>query len=168
MADTEIPTFERAKATLAIIEPMIAHEFAQIGNRMTWLTISQSFLFAAYATVATDPSRMQVTSITLTTKMLLLLIPFVGLVFSAVVAFSVYAAKSVLEKLIAVRGEMILQINKCTSENDAAFLLPLVGGKRQRNPGELSWTVFLGDLPVFVLPWAMVVMWLAAVAVRLI
>lgn len=157
---------------LTAVETMIGHELSLVGNRMTWFAISQSFLFGAYATIATDPVRMKIFDTTnttreygeFTTKLVLFFIPVVGALFAIAARCSVAADGRVLDELTTMRGSVTRRMN--TYISDATLAIPIVGDKDQR-PKSLKTTIRDGELPLWLLPWGMAIVWVTMLVIRL-
>jgi hypothetical protein len=168
--------FDSLRDVLGYVETLHAHELGFIGSRMTWFAIAESFLFGAYATIATDPVRLRAAeaariatatthpAVSTTTSFLLLALPVVGLAFAVVAWISVRAAGRVLTELDRFRGDLLLQCN-------AQFLaqgrqpIPVVGDAAQRHAYQsrgkrpLAGTNWQGRLPQWVLPLLMAAVW---------
>ena len=158
------------RTTLERVEAMVSLESSLIGSRMTWFAISQSFLFGSYATIATDPSRLerlarvaaatQPVAGSVTMRLLLFSLPIVGIAFAVSAFLSVVAAARVLEALDLTRGNLIERFNRAL-ERCGYDRVPVLGSPRQRDaysPG-LGRTIHLGRAPQWVLPWVMIIVW---------
>jgi len=64
------------------------HEDNLINQRLTWLLITQTLLFAGYANIIVKPKE----DITLLTDLILLIMPIFGVLFSNIIRISVNAA----------------------------------------------------------------------------
>ena len=120
--------FDVISQNLAQVERMVAHELGLIGVRMSWFTISQSFLFAAYATIVSSrlfifadaapislQSSFSQSLVAILASLLSLCIPAVGWLFATVAHKSVQAAANVLESLDPCRGKYLIQLNELLS-----------------------------------------------------
>jgi hypothetical protein len=173
LSTDERPRVALPHEILALVETMIGHEFALIGNRMTWLSISQSFLFGAYASIATDPHREGVfRSLTssresgdFTADLILFLVPVVGALFAFAARRGVSAAQKVLEDLMECRGALTEKINFGIDRRELKGI-PILGISSQR-PKHLQSTVVSGDLPLVLLPWGMGLIWATVLLIRL-
>jgi hypothetical protein len=158
---------------LSSVETMVGHELSLVGNRMTWFAISQSFLFGAYATIATDPVRMKIFDAAnttrefgeFTTKLVLFFVPVVGALFAFAARRSVAAAGRVLDDLMTSRGSLINGINAILKECSVTEI-PVIGDVDQRSKA-LKTTIRDGELPLWLLPWGMAVVWLTMLLIRL-
>jgi hypothetical protein len=173
-----LPTNDQEKLiplrqNLLAVETMIGHELSLIGNRVIWFAISQSFLFGAYATIATDPTRNTIYEATDTTrqfgeftiKLVLFMVPVVGALFAFAARRSVAAAGRVLDELMTSRGSLLTSIN--TELNQYSIPdLPVVGDAEQR-PKSLRSTIRDGELPLWLLPWGMGIVWVLMLFIRL-
>ncbi|MFN6399001.1 MAG: hypothetical protein ACK449_03815 [Planctomycetota bacterium] len=157
------------------IEALASHEYALIGNRMVWFAISQSFLFGSYATIATDSIRLTSMFVNqpsgapgaLTGRLLLLVVPLVGLLFAYAALRSVGAASDVLKVLDPARGKILTQANEILLRY-GFDPLPVIGNSNQRKSFDtrLGTTIFRGNFPQWVLPSSMIVVWLGTVVIR--
>lgn len=157
------------------IEALVSHEYALIGNRMVWFAISQSFLFGSYATIATDGIRLASVFVNqppgapgaITVRLLLLVVPLVGLLFAYAALRSVRAASDVLEVLDPARGKILSQANEILLRY-GFDPLPVIGDSMQRNSFDtrLGTTIRRGNFPQWLLPSSMIVVWLVTVAIR--
>jgi hypothetical protein len=77
-------------AKLNLIASEIKHEDDLIGQRTTWLVISQSFLFGTFVAVVSLGGGTSMAAAL--AKLLIVVIPFVGVLLPVVVLFAVYAA----------------------------------------------------------------------------
>jgi hypothetical protein len=164
---------------LRYLETVYGHELALIGNRMTWFAITQSFLFGAYATIATDPARLDrafrattssdpLVGVT-TINVLLLVMPVLGIAIALAAFFSVRAAGTVRAHLGAARGDLQKQLNEALKANGLRQI-PVIGTREQRieyGGPEFGRTIFFGRLPEWVLPFAMIAVWTVALGLRL-
>jgi hypothetical protein len=161
------------RTTLERVEAMVGHELGLIGTRMTWFAISQSFLFGAYATIATDPARLerlaraaaatQPVAGAITVRFLLFALPIVGIFFAVAAYLSVQAAERVLRHLDHSRGRLIERLNRALSRNGYETI-PVLGTPTQRDAYSRGFgrTSAFGRVPQWMLPWIMVVVWLLA------
>ncbi len=177
------PDLPTLRENLAAVETMISHELTLIGSRMSWFAISESFLFGAYATVATDPNRLKELFVSAagagtqppiaqaTIGFLLLALPIGGMCFAMAAWFSVLAATLVLRTLNQCRGNLLLQINE-QLEPAGYPPLPVMGTAhqralfaRRRGIWGFGSTSLLGQAPQHILPWMMTAMWVVALLV---
>lgn len=175
-AQSESNQVQAVRENLSATEAMVAHELSLVGNRMTWFAISQSFLFGAYATIATDPKRLQLLDPKrteqlpgeFTTFLILLSIPLVGLLFAFAAFQSVRAAGRVLDELMTCRGKCLRLINDSTGSTNIPTI-PVIGTYEDRRDYSkaLANTIKHGELPLWLLPWAMGLIWIAVLAIRI-
>jgi hypothetical protein len=139
--------FDRLKR----IDEQIRMEYDLMGQRMSWMVISQSFLFSAIALTANssvDPSMRKVI------ELLRLLIPFVGILTCLFAIASIFAARSVINRLKNLRDSLedalYLQNNQ-----DKFYKL----GVRQN-----EWQHSFGNFPTSFLPFTLVSIWLMILA----
>lgn len=152
------PEPEKLFALMSHNETKLGHEFALIGQRLTWLSISESFLFGGFASsVATVSSSAHPMSAPLTT--LLMLLPVLGLLLALSVGIGIRAAIVVTRELQVVRGR--LEAQAITQYGDAWVLR--LGDPRDR--GRLHWTLLAGDLPAQAVPLLMSVAWIVLIVV---
>lgn len=91
-------------ARLNMIAAEIRHEHELIGQRMTWLVISQSFLFGTFATLIGQRSVAGAVKGTL--RLLLVLTPLVGVLLPVVVLMAVGAATYAISQWRAERDRI--------------------------------------------------------------
>ncbi len=161
---------------LSATEVMVGHELSLIGNRMTWFAISQSFLFGAYATIATDPARLRLLDPKrseqlpgeFTTFLILVSIPLVGLLFAFAAFKSVGAAGRVLDELMTQRGKYLKLINESARSANTPSI-PVIGTSQDRleYSKALLNTIRDGELPLWLLPFGMGLIWVAVLGIRI-
>jgi len=83
-------------AKLSLIASEIKHEDDLISQRTTWLVISQSFLFGTF--VAVLGLKTEAGLAAAFTKLLVVVIPFVGVLLPIVVLLALYAAGSAIRQ----------------------------------------------------------------------
>lgn len=140
-------------ALAALVESRVAHEVNFIGNRMTWLVVSESFLFTAFATILTVPNAQ----VTATARCLAISLPVLGVSIAAIVWPSVLAATKVMHALTQTRGTIDKQIKRLAIPNWISL------GTESREPW-LRDTVARGDWPVKYVPPLLIAAWLAVIA----
>lgn len=158
---------------LTAIEAMVGHELSLVSSRMTWFAISQSFLFGAYATITTDPVRMSVFDPktanpgagAFTTQLIVFAVPVVGLLIAFAAYRSVHAAGLVLDDLVSSRGRILESLNTVL-KGHGLEQIPVIGDCKQRS-ARLSTTIRDGELPLWLLPMAMAIVWIIVLAVRI-
>jgi hypothetical protein len=83
-------------AKLNLIASEIKHEDDLIGQRTTWLVISQSFLFGTFVAVLSLPGETAMA--VAYAKLLVVVIPLVGVLLPIVVLLALYAAASAIRQ----------------------------------------------------------------------
>jgi hypothetical protein len=83
-------------AKLNLIASEIKHEDDLIGQRTTWLVISQSFLFGTFVAVLSLPGETAMEAAY--AKLLVVVIPLVGVLLPIVVLLALYAAASAIRQ----------------------------------------------------------------------
>ncbi|MCI0465889.1 MAG: hypothetical protein L0Y57_02615 [Beijerinckiaceae bacterium] len=82
---------------LTRLSDSIEKEYTLVNDRMTWLVVSEAFIFGAFATAAAGyPSGSE---ITILVNWLLFLMPVLGLLMAAFVIPAIYAAHSAAARL---------------------------------------------------------------------
>lgn len=92
-------------AKLNLIASKLAHEDNLIGQRTTWLVMSQSFLFGAFAALVTEMSHAGTAGPV--AKLLRIVIPLVGVLLPFLVMLAVGAATFALWKWRAERDRIL-------------------------------------------------------------
>jgi hypothetical protein len=82
-----------------IIRGQIEHEDDLIGSRISWFVTSQSFLFSAYAIIATSITPGSVTNGTDPKHTLLTIIPAIGIITSILLLLTVVSGFEAMNKL---------------------------------------------------------------------
>jgi hypothetical protein len=136
--------------TANYVHQLLSAEHQWINNRVSWLFISQSFCITAYAILSTTTAVRFVrgNAITVLEKGL----PVFGVICCAVVGVAVFAATRVARSLASERCRLVHYIN----ENSPATI-PLVGAEGDLR--EEKWTYWAGELPHWVLPWVLGILW---------
>ena len=93
----------------ALIEAKMAHEINLTNARMTWLVVSESFIFSADAVILSASNQ------TPAGHALLWALPIVGILLVIFVWFSLMAAKKVMNALVYDRAKMDKIIEEVTS-----------------------------------------------------
>ncbi len=93
-------------AKLNMIASKIQHEDNLIGQRTTWLVISQSFLFGAFVAVVAEVGRAG--TVPPLAKLLLVVIPLMGMLLPALVLLAVGAATFSLRQWRAERERILV------------------------------------------------------------
>ena len=114
---------------------------------MTWLLISQSFFVATYARLITSNSlfldKLEIMRWAL---------PFLGLITSLSVAFSICAADQVLNDLCDTRANITEYLNKKLP----IYLSALSSSDRK---GKLKYTALFGAIPHKIIPYFLALFW---------
>ena len=124
------------------LDDQIRVEFDLIGHRMTWLVISQSFLFSAVSLTVNNlvnPSAVKIS------ELLRWLIPIIGIITCSSVGLATFAALSVITNLKEQRDNL---------EDKAKDDLELIGVRIT------SWEHKIGNIPSLILPWILCIAWL--------
>ena len=171
------PPFSVLIQLLERVEALATHELNLIGNRMTWFAISQSFLFGAYATIATDNARLLKAfgpggvgsneAGAATIKLFLIALPIIGFLFALAARISTAAADRVLSFLDPARGNLLIALNAHPDANDCEAI-PVIGNGQQRAAfnAKLGSTIIHGNVGQRCLPWAMMLVWAWALLSR--
>jgi hypothetical protein len=132
---------------LNAISSEIQHEDDLIGQRTTWLVMSQSFLFGAFATLIGQMNNLEAAAHRV--KLLQVLIPLVGLLLPILVLLAVGAAT--------------YEIWQLRTEHDRVCeMLDAKGDRLEKPRRRPTWVMMLGQLlPIaaglgFVLAWIMI------------
>lgn len=118
------------------LDDQIRVEFDLIGHRMTWLVISQSFLFSAVSLTvnnSVNPSAVKIS------ELLRWLIPIIGIITCISVGLATFAARSVIDKL--------------KSQRDPLESQEPIGVR------SASWEHKIGNIPSVILPWVLCIAW---------
>ena len=129
------------------VSDAVKAEFDLIGTRMTWLVISQSFMFATFATAAANvalPNREFSTVL----KYLVVMIPVLGVTFAILVGLAIGTAHSVAIEMKNQRDKLINEL----PENLRITLVPSRDKAHQN-----------GNLPAAYVPWLLVAAWGGAI-----
>jgi hypothetical protein len=120
-------------------------EFDLIAGRMSWLVISESFIFSAFATAIANyrPDHPAVGGL----RFLVWVLPFVGIFLTIFVYVAILAALSAIDKLKRQRDRMMAGL-------PAHLRIDLISAQ---SPQE-----WWGDLPARVLPPALFLVWALA------
>jgi hypothetical protein len=135
------PLNEELQYRLNRLDSNIKAEFDLIGHRMTWLVISQSFLFSAFSLAAANPTGPHVL------RILLWLLPSLGTVASITVYLAILAAHSVIRKVKKDRRPLEEVANK-------KFGLEL------DSCGDDRWEHVVGNVPSLLIPPAIIIAWI--------
>ncbi|AFY73076.1 hypothetical protein Syn7502_00961 [Synechococcus sp. PCC 7502] len=134
-------------STLKRLDDQIHMEYDLMGQRMSWMVISQSFLFTAVAASANssvDHSMRKVIDL------LRLLIPSIGILSCLFAIAAIFAARSVINRLKNIRNSLEDALSLEHGE-DRFYKL----GVRQT-----EWQHSFGNFPTSFLPLALICVWL--------
>ena len=133
------------------VQQLLGAEYQWINNRVSWLFISQSFCITAYTILATSTGVRFAGRNTI--SILEVGLPVFGIISCATVGVAVFAATRVARRLARERVRLTL----CMNEN-SPVTISLVGAESDlRKDG---WTYWSGELPHWILPWVLAVLWL--------
>jgi hypothetical protein len=142
------------------VEKLIQSEQQWIMNRLQWLFTSQSFLLTAYGVLVTRGGTAPYEALA---KLLVSLLPWVGLCFCILVGIAIFAAECVLSPLGDTRHSLTVAINEHSTmprdEKGNTIKIPIVGTKKRK-------TRFFGGLPHWFLPWILAILWLTLLLAR--
>jgi hypothetical protein len=118
-------------------------ELALINGRMSWLVISESFIFSAFTTAVANAARSQVL------RSFVLLMPLVGLLLALLVYPAILAAGSTASRLRAERA-------RCELKVPEELRVQLESSARAH---------FWGSLPTHAIPVMLILVWIVVVVV---
>lgn len=133
--------------TLKRIDEQIRMEYDLMGQRMSWMVISQSFLFSAIALTANSSVEASMRKVI---DLLRILIPFVGTLSCLFAIASIFAARSVINRLKNLRSS--LEDTLYVQNNEDKFYKL---GVRQS-----EWQHSFGNFPTSFLPFTLACIWL--------
>lgn len=137
-------TEESCRFRLGRFDGQIRIEFELIGHRMTWLVISQSFLFSAFATTLGLADRAD--GVGHATKALRLLLPWLGMLAALLAGIAIAAAHAVIIRLKGRRDDL-------EQEAERAF------GYDRLGVSGSTWPHLFGNAASVLLPWVLVAVW---------
>jgi hypothetical protein len=154
-----------------LIESKVAHEISLTGHRMTWLVVSESFLFGAFAAVLTYSANAVAATanavasqpgvqVSQTATTLLILLPALGMLLVLFVLPSLWAARAVMMELLTARASIETKLQDLTFKN-----LPILGSGESR--GKLKWTSTCGDVSLLGVPVLLFFAWGAVFYARM-
>lgn len=129
------------------VSDAVKAEFDLIGTRMTWLVISQSFMFATFATAVANvalPDRQFSTAL----KYLVCAIPILGATVAILVGLAIGAAHSVAIEMKNQRDDLIKQLPEYLQ-------IKLISSRDKAHQN--------GNLPAALVPWLLTLAWGGAV-----
>ena len=132
-------------AQIARLGEGLKAEFDLIAGRMSWLMISESFIFSAFATALANyrPDHPAVNGL----RFLFWVLPFVGMFLAVSVHLAVLAALSAIDTMKRQRDRMMAGL-------PAQLRIDLISTRSRQQ--------WWGNLPAVVLPPALVVVWAVA------
>jgi len=140
----------------ALVESKIAHEINLTGYRMTWMVVSESFLFSAFAVIlGIAPSTMPTTA-----RWLAVCLPFLGILLAFAVWPSLFAAGRVEHALLELRGSIDEELKRLAFGNWVNL------GLASREP-TLRYTISWGEIPRRYVPGLLILGWVVALVARL-
>jgi hypothetical protein len=144
---TEVPN---ALAQIARLGEGVKSEFDLIAGRMTWLVVSESFIFSAFATVLSTyrPEHHHAPVL----LYVLWVMPFTGMFLSAAVYVAIIAAHIALSSLKVQRDQMIEHL-------PSELRIDLIS---TRSP--VQWW---GNVPTHIIPPVFIIIWAGALAMLL-
>jgi hypothetical protein len=134
-------------AQIARLGEGVKAEFDLIAGRMTWLVISESFIFSAFATALANyrPDHPVIGGL----RFLAWALPLVGMILAACVYVGIFAALSAIDALKSQRDRMMAGL-------PAQLRIDLISTRSRQQ--------WWGNLPAVVLPPVLVVVWAVAYA----
>jgi len=124
----------------------IESEFDLISARIGWLVTSEAFIFTAYATtMANVIEKSQHVSTII--EYLAFALPLFGIILAILVALSVFAAHSAIEKLKKQRDLFLEQLPQ-------ALRIVLISSRDHEH--------ILGNIPSQTIPWLIIIVWIGA------
>jgi hypothetical protein len=142
--------WNQLKDAAALIETKIGHELNLIGQRMTWLVLSESFLFAAWINIGS--SRFSAKQ-----WLLYKVVWTIGFASAALALAATRAALLVGDALLEAR-EYVEDCLRALALSHGDKLFPRLGPNRD---GRTRWTHITGALPATFLPPLFMGAWLA-------
>lgn len=129
------------------LDEQIHIEYDLMGQRMSWVVISQSFLFSAIALTANSSVDISMRKVI---ELLRLLVPFVGILSCLFSMAAILAARSVINRLKSLRNSLEDSLNLQNGEDGFDKL-----GVRQT-----EWQHSFGYFPTSFLPFTLICVWL--------
>ncbi len=148
---TTFNSLSEATAVANYVGQLLGAEYTWISNRVSWLFISQSFCITAYVILETSTGSRFVGHKSI--RILDIGLPIFGIICCVLVGVAVLAARQVARSLANERGRLVRYINE---NSPATIPLPGVTGDLTKK----EWTYWSGELPHWVLPWILGVLWL--------
>jgi hypothetical protein len=138
-------------AQIARLGEGLKAEFDLIAGRMSWLMISESFIFSAFATAIANYRTDH--PVIRGLRFLAWILPFVGMILAACVYVAILAALSAIDTLKSQRDRMMAGL-------PAQLRIDLISARSRQQ--------WWGDLPAHVLPPVLFLVWAVAYALVLI
>lgn len=129
------------------VSDAVKAEFDLIGTRMTWLVVSQSFMFATFATAAANAGTRTGPYLPVL-KYLVVATPLLGFAVAAFVALAIKTAHAVAIDMKDQRDALILQLPE-------ALQIRLVSSR--------DYAHSRGNLPATWVPWFLAAFWVGAI-----
>ena len=139
-----------ALSQIARLADAVKSEFDLIAGRMTWLVVSESFIFSAFATVLSSYQPGLVRSPVL--LYVLWAMPFTGILLAASVYVAILAAHMALRTLKTQRDQMIEHL-----PND--LRIDLISAR-----SSIQWW---GNVPTYCIPPVFILIWVGALVMML-
>jgi hypothetical protein len=134
------------KDLLNRLDTMVKVNLDLVGHRMGWLLVSQSFLFTAFALAA---AHVHSPSAVPALRLIVWLVPLIGIAVAALVGISIAAAIWVLWEIKGTRRRL-----------EARLLAPYAASTGPSSVPRHSIKDWLGHLPALVLPLGFVGAWI--------
>ena len=150
---TTVALEESLSRRLARLDSQIKVEYELIGHRVSWLLVSNSFLFAAFV-VALGNSSLDANTQKLI-RILVLALPVIGLVSSVLVSLAVRAANEVVHELKKARDFVEEQASRFYEYERLGVHIK-------------SWPHIVGNWPPALLPPLFAIVWLTLLYTRIV
>ena len=132
-----------------ILRGQIEHEDNLVGSRISWFVTSQSFLFSAYAIIATGFFNTTDNSVLGAKHVLLVVIPSIAISTSILILLAIFSG---IQAMSAIRSRYTKLTGK---SNDSSLLPPIQGDPFNRKLG-MAAPVLLP--PLFMAVWIFLLM----------
>lgn len=141
-SDSELP---HVLTQIARLSDAVKAEFDLIGTRMTWLVVSQSFMFATFTAAASNGGHGNFATVL---KYFVCMIPILGATVACLVGSSIVTAHSVAISMKEQRDKFICNL-------PAYLEIKLVSSRDKAHK--------YGNLPAKFVPWLFSVAWVGAI-----
>lgn len=145
--DTSVADTGHLLTQIGRVSDAVKVEFDLIGTRMTWLVVSQSFMFATFATAAANAGSKAGPYLPVL-KYLVIATPLLGVAVAAFVALAIKTAHAVAIDMKNQRDTLILQLPE-------ALRIRLVSSRDHAHSR--------GNLPAKWVPWLLTAFWVGAI-----